>query len=437
MIAEQLAAAHLPIPQLIPVPLEEVVKELRSRAAKNASPGLAMVPVTALDRCAPLPLVSVHRFTPTIISSGAIPVLLENGETIGFRAFWDVGWFIGVTRLDPDLLGVLGVAAAFRDPRLPAGVVDRIQLLIHNQTLQLPRKLGGLKFELHFPGLISLKIERDPANPNRAMLTVLDITGHIPLEMLPFVAKLPLPSLPPLEKAKGGFEISLRRDGHDGENSGTLDYLTGSTQLSLSVRTAAPFLKPAGMGNIDVDIEESGHWDRNAGTFVVESGTVSLASGVFAGLKLILLASSKNQTRVETTSTKGWQAINVEIVPLGGNPSGEETLLDTVRDLLQKFSTRANRIAQAISLAGSISRARDVYVTYACIKTTTAQRQEMKNGEWVNIGQPVTEDEVDSNQVVRRQLPLSEALLWYQGANATATELQATLVRNRPRTGCN
>lgn len=437
MIAEKLAAANLPILKLIPVPLEEVVTELKSRAAKSASPGLAMVPVTTLDRCEPLPLVSVHRFAPSIIGSGALPVLLENGEILGFRTFWDLGWYVGVTRVDPALLGILGVAATFRDPRLPAAVVERVQLLIHDQTLQLPRKLGGLKFDLHFPGLISLKIERDTANPNRAVLTVLDITGHIPFEMLPFVAKLPLPNLPPIEKAKGGFNISLRRNGHDGENSGSLDYLTGSTQLSLSVRTSAPFLKPAGMANIDVDIEESGHWDRSAGTFVVKSGTISLASGVFAGLKLILLASSKNQTRVVTTSTKGWQAINVEIVPLGGSPAGEETLLDSVRDLLQRFSSRANRIAYAISLAGSISRARDVFVTYACIKTTTSQRQEMKNGAWVNTGQPVIEDEVDNDLVLRRPLPLNEAVLWYQGVNATATELQATLVRNRPRTGCN
>lgn len=76
MIAETLAAANLPVLKLIPVPLEEVVTELKSRAAKSASPGLAMVPVTTLDRCEPLPLVSVHRFAPSIIGSGALPVLL-------------------------------------------------------------------------------------------------------------------------------------------------------------------------------------------------------------------------------------------------------------------------------------------------------------------------------------------------------------------------
>lgn len=435
-ISELLTNAGLPALELVPVPLDSVLDELLRRAEQKKAPDLAMVPTAAVDRCSPLPIASIHRFAPSLTVLGGSPVLQENGETIGLRTLWDLNWFVGVSRIDETILKALKVVGTFKDPRLPVNTVERIQLLIHNQTLQLPKKLGGFKFDLHFPGLLDLKVVRDPANPNRAVLTVVSLTGQIPLALLPFdLAKLPWPVKPGLEDAERGFQISLRPgDGHEA-NSGSLDYLTGQTQLSLSVRTTAPFLKRLGMDGIDVDISETGRWDLKAGTLFVETGTIGLASGIFAGLKLLLLSSSKNETRSNTTQLRGWEPVKVEILRMGDSPSPENTLLDIAREVLAKYSAKANRLAHLFSLAASVNRARDVFVTYACVTTTTTQLQELKGGEWVNTGEPTISAEL-TGTVVRRELPLADALLWYQGANATQTDIEAALRRNAPRTGC-
>lgn len=426
--------SRLPALELIPVPSGSVVDEARRRAAQKQPPDLAMLPITAVDRCSPLPISSIHRFAPSLTDLGALPVVQDNGETIGLRTLWDLNSFIGVTRIDDTVLNVLKVAGTFKDPRLPANTVERIQFLIHNQTLELPKKLGGMRFDLHFPGILDLKVVRDPANPNRAVLSALNISGQIPLSLLPFLPKLPWPSKPNVQSGEGGFRISLRQQDYPEGNSGTLDYLTGQTQLSLSVRTTAPFLKRLGMEGIDVEIYETGRWDRTAGTFYVDTGTITLASGIFAGLKLALVTSSKNEYREVTSSSRAWEPAQVEILKLNEEPSDETKLLDVVRDLLEQYSAKATRIAYLISLAASVDRARAVFVTYACIQTNVIQGQEKKEGQWVNVGPPRTTREVLN--VLRRPLPDRDAILWFAGANPGDAALNGTIIRNTPLRGC-
>ena len=182
-------------------------------------------------------------------------------------------------------------------------------------------------------------------------------------------------------------------------------------------------------------MKEKGHWDRIAGTLYITEGTFTVASTILEGFSVVLLAGSKNETRTVTVGdpTSRWTAIQVQVVQYGTKPSTAK-LLEQAPKLLKKLSKKGARIASLLAAAVSVNRARSVFVTYACVKSTTRQTQEMKEGEWINSGDPFVEQEV--TKVRQVELSDAEAIPWWDRTRASRTERFRGINRNRPKTGC-
>jgi hypothetical protein len=214
-----------------------------------------------------------------------------------------------------------------------------------------------------------------------------------------------------------------------------INFQTGVTTLQMSLRTESPFLYRMGWDPIDVDLDERGSWDLRVGTLNIESGTVALVGGPLTGLTLPIRSGAKNQKRTVSTGNKtgGWQGVDVEILDYGSKP-GEDLLLDAVQSLSRRISKKGASIAHVMSQAISVTNRRSVFITYACVVTETFQDQEMKEGEWINVGNPYTKSTV--TDAIRRELQDFDAQLWWQGKNPAEAEFQNALARNIPRGPC-
>ena len=413
---------------------EEIAADFAKRRKSGDLPDIVMLP-TESPNCETTPEFRVlHEIANRLDEQGLAIVETDLGVAIGVVPLWAYAWSLYTTKLDPGVEPVLVAAGQYRDPKVPSSPVWRTSLLFHEQTFKLPKKLGGFEFSIHFPGTINLDVIADKANPNRGTIRIRDLEGVLPVAALWFLDKLPWPKKWNVDKECDAFSMQLHEPHGAAQNGGTIDFQTGETVLTLSVRVSAPFFEPVGMDTMDMVIEEHGRWDRLAGTLYVETGTVTLIGGLFDGMQIALLNSSKNERQtIKTNCTAEWQPLKVEILQYGTTPESEPDL-EQLRELFEQLSSSGARFASLIAAAISVSRARSVFVTYVCVKTETFQAQQKKDGEWQNDGDPFDRTTVMSPK--RVALPDIDALLWWQQGNPPSSEISAALSRNKPRSGC-
>jgi hypothetical protein len=418
------------------VDVDALAATFATRLEEDDPPNLVMLPTEAPE-CETTPAFRViHEIANRLDAEGVVLLETDRGVALGLIPLWAYAWTLHATNLDPGVEQVLVVAGRYRDPRLPVSPVWRTSLLFHEQTYKLPTKLGGFKFEVHFPGTTDIEIVSDMANPNRGTIRVLDLEGKLPVKALGFLKKLPWPTQWEMDPERDVFSMRLHEPLDEESNSGAIDFQTGKTALILSVRVEAPFLAPVGMATIDMVIEERGRWDPLVGTLFVESGTVTLIGGLFDGLQLTLLLAAKNQRQtIRTGCTAVWQALEVEILQYGTSPASAPDL-ERLRKLFKKLSTRGARLAHLIAAAISVSGARSVFITYVCVVTETFQAQQKKKGKWQNVGNPYDVVSVTDATPQRVELPDLEALPWWQGGNPTRKKVSGIAIRNRPKSGC-
>ena len=418
------------------VDVDALAKTFARRLEEDDPPNLVMLPTEAPE-CETTPAFRIiHEIANRLDAEGLVLLETDRGDAVGVIPLWAYAWTLHATNLDPGVEPVLVAAGRYRDPKLPVSPVWRTSLLFHEQTYKLPTKLGGFEFSVHFPGTTDIEIESDTANPNRGTVRILGLEGTLPVKALGFLEKLPWPTRWEMDPERDVFSMRLHEPRDEAANGGAIDFQTGKTALKLSVRVEAPFLAPVGMATIDMVIEERGRWDALVGTLFVESGTVTLIGGLFNGLQLALLRSTKNQRQtIRTKCTAAWQALEVEILQYGTSPSSAPDL-ERLRKLFKKLSTRGARLAHLIAAAISVSRARSVFITYVCVVTETFQAQQKKKGKWQNIGKPYTVTSVTATNPNRVELPDREALVWWQGGNPTRREVAAAVSRNKPTSGC-